>query len=245
MMAGTWPATYYPGTKGKESIPVVLLHGDKGSRKDFPSDDGLVKFLQDKGYAVLVPDFRFHGDSAKDSAKENTKGKPAPKAKSAKSLPTQAYRDMVEKDMLAVKRFLWKKNNEGKLNIDKLVLIGCEMGADIAIEATLYDAKGWDQGSPMVGPLKLGGFVKAIILISPSTKPLRGHEPAGYDFEPDVSERPRRNARGWQKRFWRSGQRLRPLQNNSGEQVHKQSPETPVEERTLIPFATRHQAARR
>ncbi|MGW8256084.1 MAG: alpha/beta fold hydrolase, partial [Thermoguttaceae bacterium] len=55
--------SYYPGTKGKESIPVVLLHAWKGNRTDYTRD--LASFLQAKGYAVIVPDLRGHGESTR------------------------------------------------------------------------------------------------------------------------------------------------------------------------------------
>ena len=54
--------TYYPGAKGKDSIPVVLLHEKNGSSKDF---DTLVPELVKQGMAVLVPDLRGHGESTK------------------------------------------------------------------------------------------------------------------------------------------------------------------------------------
>ena len=73
-------ATYFPGTKGQESIPVILLHGFKGSRKDFTQEQGLAPFLQEKlGCAVIVPDLRGHGDSTKikmsSKRTEDLKGK--------------------------------------------------------------------------------------------------------------------------------------------------------------------------
>ena len=75
-------ATYYPGTKDEESIPVILLHGFKGNRKDFTKEDeGLAWFLQKNlGCAVIVPDLRGHGDSTKvrianSNRKEDLKGK--------------------------------------------------------------------------------------------------------------------------------------------------------------------------
>ena len=63
-------ATCFPGTKGPESIPVILLHGfsgkEKASRKDFTQEQGLASFLQEKlGCFVIVPDLRGHGDSTK------------------------------------------------------------------------------------------------------------------------------------------------------------------------------------
>src|SRR5574340_1075402 len=53
--------TFYPGTKAKETIPVVLLHMAKGNRNDYAQ---LATDLQKVGHAVLVPDLRGHGESA-------------------------------------------------------------------------------------------------------------------------------------------------------------------------------------
>src|SRR5574340_1050455 len=53
--------TFYPGTKGKDTIPVVLLHMAKGNRNDYAQ---LATDLQKVGHAVLVPDLRGHGESA-------------------------------------------------------------------------------------------------------------------------------------------------------------------------------------
>jgi pimeloyl-ACP methyl ester carboxylesterase len=159
-------ATYFPGTKGAESIPVILLHGFKGNRKDFTSD-GLASILQAKrelGCAVIVPDLRGHGDSTKlhvtKKRTDDLKGK--------KLQPAQITA-MVTKDLRAVKDFLWEKNNRKALNIDKLTVIGVEEGAALALSFVAYDAIGYEQGQVRYGPLKLGGFVKAAVLISPVT----------------------------------------------------------------------------
>ena len=53
-------ATFWPGTEGKENVPVILLHAFRGSRQDF---NVLAEFLQGKGCAVIAPDLRGHGDS--------------------------------------------------------------------------------------------------------------------------------------------------------------------------------------
>ena len=42
---------------------------------------------------------------------------------------------MVTQDMVAVKDFLWDKNNAGELNIDKLCIIGAEIGASVALNS--------------------------------------------------------------------------------------------------------------
>jgi len=52
--------TYFPGLKGKDSIPVVLLHMYRGSGTEFKT---LAPYLQRLGHAVIVPDLRGHGGS--------------------------------------------------------------------------------------------------------------------------------------------------------------------------------------
>jgi pimeloyl-ACP methyl ester carboxylesterase len=157
-------ATYYRGTRGRESIPVILLHGAKGSRKDFSKEDGLAAFLREKlGCAVIVPDLRGHGESTKikinERRTEDLKGK--------KLQPPQIAA-MVTQDLRAVKDFLWKENNEKHLNIDKLTVIGVDLGAALAISYAAYDASGYELRIPKYGPLKLGRFVKVVVLISPA-----------------------------------------------------------------------------
>ena len=154
--------TYFPGRKGKDSIPVILLHAWKGSRQDFVKDEGLASYLQDKlGCAVVVPDLRGHGEST--SIKN---GKKTDTLKAEKLTPAQ-FNQMVTQDLMAVKDFLWEKNNAKQLNIDKLCVVGIEMGASLALNYAVMDAVGYDQGQWRFGPLKLGRFVKAVVLISP------------------------------------------------------------------------------
>ena len=151
-------ATYFPSNQGKDAVPVILLHmhrgsqpGTLGSGKDF---GGLATRLQALGHAVLVPDLRGHGgskerrgsavllDAAKMSAKE--------------------YTNMVLMDMPTLKTFLVEENNAGRLNIEKLVVVGAEMGASVALYWAYFD---WS--IPPVGYRKQGQDVKALVLISP------------------------------------------------------------------------------
>lgn len=169
--------TYFGGTKGKESIPVILLHGSekgKGSRKDFIQEQGLASFLQHKlGCAVVVPDLRGHGESTTfktERHSDSSKRQKTPiKTKTIKPdrLAPADYIAMTTQDLLVVKRFLWEKNNEGKLNIDKLCVVGAEMGASVALNFVLFDEMGYDQKTPNYGPLKLGKFIKVLVLLSP------------------------------------------------------------------------------
>jgi pimeloyl-ACP methyl ester carboxylesterase len=152
--------TYYPSNHGREAIPIVLLHMSKGSRTDYKY---LAVELQKQGFAVIAPDLRGHGDSTKQKIGDTDR------TLNAAKLPIDQYLLMVDRDMYAVKEFLWEKNNAKELNLNKLCLIGAEMGASVAINFTAFDSMGYgdsDRG-PFYGPLQLGLFVKGLILLSP------------------------------------------------------------------------------
>ena len=59
-------------------------------------------------------------------------------------------------DVDVCKSFLWQKNNDGELNIDKLVLVGDEMGATAAVNWAALD---WS--FEPVANIKQGKFAKA------------------------------------------------------------------------------------
>jgi pimeloyl-ACP methyl ester carboxylesterase len=144
-------ATFYASTQGKDSVPVVLLHMYKGSRKDYAR---LALFLQGEGHAVLVPDLRGHGDSTR------VRGTTA--RLDVKSMSSAAFAPMVGADMEACKKFLMTKNNAGELNIEKLCLVGAEMGSVVAMDYARLD---WSW--PHLVNVKQGQDVKAVVLISP------------------------------------------------------------------------------
>ncbi len=148
--------TYFPGTAGKESVPVVLLHEHKKTRRDLES---LGKRLQEViGAAVIIPDLRGHGDSTvQTGVAKKLDG-------SLFSKPTD-FQPMVEKDLAAVKLFLLKKNNANELNIDKLAVVGVQMGATIG---TSWGQLDWL--APVFLQGKTGQFVKSVVLISPQPK---------------------------------------------------------------------------
>jgi pimeloyl-ACP methyl ester carboxylesterase len=170
-------ATFYPGAKGPESIPVVIIHGlgPKCNRLDFTQAGGLAEYLQGTlGCAVVVPDLRGHGESTKWSdelqkrlREQHKRPKDALKAEKLKPADRVA---MLEQDLKAVKDFLWKKNNKKELNLDKLTVIGVEDGAALALSFAAADAEGYEHHRAMFGPLKLGNFLKALVLISPQTR---------------------------------------------------------------------------
>jgi pimeloyl-ACP methyl ester carboxylesterase len=157
----------FPNAKAnEETIPVILLHGFKGSGKDFTQGDGLAAFLQKQKKfrcTVIVPDLRGHGESTQIKV-----GKKFEKVDPKKLKPSDVGL-MLTQDLGAVKDYLWEQNNKRKLNIDKTVVIGVEEGAALALSYAAWDAQGYEQQQAKVGPLKLGLFVKGVVLISPKT----------------------------------------------------------------------------
>lgn len=139
--------TYLAGTKGKDSVPVVLLHMHKGSRKDYKD---LALYLQSLGHAVIVPDLRGHGASTK-----MTNG--------TTLTPNNVnFLAMASQDLETIKSFLVGKNNKEELNIEKLCVVGAEMGATVACAWAAID---WSW--PVLATGKQGQDVKALVLLSP------------------------------------------------------------------------------
>ncbi|MDY0167295.1 MAG: alpha/beta fold hydrolase [Thermoguttaceae bacterium] len=144
--------TYYPAIKpDKNVVPIVLLHQFKGSQRDYVD---LALLLQRAGHAVILPDLRGHGRSTTSAR--------LPHRLDADRFRPADFQRMVVDDMEAVNRFLWDRNNDGELNVNKLCIVGAEMGASVAL---LYATRDWS--IPPVGPLQLGQFVKGVVLISP------------------------------------------------------------------------------
>ncbi len=152
--------TYYPGTKGKETVPIVLLHMRKRSGSDYTE---LAMFLQAQGHAVLVPDLRGHGDSTAKTIVGRT-GRLTTLTLDPASMSRLEFAAMVQYDMPRLKWFLVEKNNAGELNIERLCVVGAEMGASVALHWTRLDWSQMPQGNK-----KQGQDVKVLILISPES----------------------------------------------------------------------------
>jgi predicted esterase len=146
-------ATFFPGSKGKDSVPVILLHSWKGDRREFVT---LAPYLWQAGHAVLVPDLRGHGQSRLQYV-----GTGSRELDASKFLPAD-FALMATSDMETLKGFLLKKNNAGELNLEKLCVVGGEMGASVALNWALID---WSW--PMYPGLKQGQYVKGLVLLSP------------------------------------------------------------------------------
>ena len=146
-------ATYYGSNQGKNAVPVIMLHAWKGSRADFA---GLALDLQARGCAVIVPDLRGHGKSTTNQARRRA----SPSIR--RPCVEGDIEAMVTQDLEAVKTFLMDRNNAGELNIEKLCVVGNEMGATVAVNWAIYDWH-WVQ----LPNVKQGQDVKALVLISP------------------------------------------------------------------------------
>ncbi len=142
--------TYYHGPPSKETVPLILVHDWDGQRGDLKI---LAEYLQRMQYAVIVPDLRGHGHSIQvEGSQEN--------------LDREKFQRRVIESMLldieAAKSFLLKENNEGKLNIEQLGVIGAGFGASLALNWAVGD---WHvQNLPTY---KMGQDVKALVLVSP------------------------------------------------------------------------------
>jgi pimeloyl-ACP methyl ester carboxylesterase len=140
---------------GKKVVPIIMLHGWDGSRRDF---DELASLLQRQGHAVIVPDLRGHGDSTSVLLADGT----------TKEIDRDRMRSSDILGMLldveATKKFLLAKNNTGELNIELLCVVGADVGAIVAVRWADYD---WSRRQ--LPAFKQGRDVKALVLVSPKT----------------------------------------------------------------------------
>jgi pimeloyl-ACP methyl ester carboxylesterase len=164
--------TYYPSEKGKDAPVVVLLHGKDGNRFIWQSDDGFAEMLQKNNYAVVTVDLRQHGETKGGAAGNANQDKKKPGKKgTGPDLKPDDYRAMVAADMEAVKKFIFEENQAEHLNMNKMGIVGAEMGATVA---ALYADVDWnkepydDAPDPKFATPR-GQDVRALVLISPQS----------------------------------------------------------------------------
>ena len=159
---------YYAGTDGEKTVPVVVIH-DWKSKEDGTTYETMAEYLQSKGYAVILPDLRGHGDSTLQKISGQTR-----KLDPNKVRPE----NVLAGDLEAVRMFLLKENNAKKLNIAATALIGIGKSAILAAWYAIYD---WDDfaryprndpGTQRLIRHKRGGEkdIRAVVLISPENK---------------------------------------------------------------------------
>ncbi len=144
-------AHYYPGTKEKETVPVILLHAWDDSSDDML--DTAANLQRAFGYAVIVPDLRGHGASMR-------------MRNGTEDLDRDRWRGTevgaVIEDIEACKNFLIQQNNDGELNIDMLTIVA---DSESAILAAIWTVRDWSYAP--LGSLKQGQDVKAMIMLNP------------------------------------------------------------------------------
>ena len=136
--------TFWPGSKGRKSPCVILLHklGGKGSHEE--GWDLLAEELAKKGFAVLSFDFRGHGGSTvigdefwkyrfnRDLVKNYN---PRVGAKQPEAINLMdfklAYWPFLVNDISAARSYLERKNDSGECNIANLILVGADDGATL------------------------------------------------------------------------------------------------------------------
>lgn len=149
-------ATYYASDRERNAVPLILLHMYKGSRADF---DELALYLQrEHHHAVLALDLRGHGESTHQTMGNNERDL------SPDRLGADDFARMASLDVEEAKRFLIREHNAGKVNIERLGVIGAEMGATVAVYWAYID---WT--APRL-TIKQGQDVKALVLMSPETR---------------------------------------------------------------------------
>lgn len=172
--------TYYKSSKEEEAPVVVLLHMKDENRfvwqngKNEPG--GFAKKLQSEGYAVITVDLRLHGESkgggpAPPANANQGGGKPKGKKVAGLNLKPEEYTAMWEYDMEAVKDFIYKEHQAKNLNMNKMGIVGPEMGAAVAAYFADYDwnKEPYDDGQPGFETPR-GQDVRALVFISPEEK---------------------------------------------------------------------------
>jgi hypothetical protein len=153
-------AYYFPSDKGKEAIPVLLIHEWKGNASPYVK---LVVALRDAGCAVLVPEYRGHGGS-----KEYTNARGVKDKFNVNQMSKRDIDNIIRLDIEKGKSFLKGENDAEKLNLNALVVIGVREGCVLAAHWAQRD---WS--FPSVGRMKQGQDVKCLVFISPQ-KQIKG-----------------------------------------------------------------------
>lgn len=147
----------------KEVVPVILLHGYEGNRREL---EPLALLLQRLGHAVLTIDLRGHGDSSRVKLPNGTERDIDPS-----KLKPADFRAM-ELDVEAGKKFLLDKNNAGQLNLELLCVVGADLGGLVGAN---WIAADWSRQD--LPAFKQGKYAKAFVFISPASS-VKGYSAA-------------------------------------------------------------------
>lgn len=159
---GAW---YYPPPgETKPTATVILVHDIEGSHK---SVGDLARSLQRAGCAVVAPDLRGHGSQAQrsgDGDAHRSLRKVDFEAMAAshgrvRDDPASSHRGEIE----AVRCWIKNQADAGRLDLDRLCVVGSGLGATLA---TMWTAADWNWPPTTAGPQ--GQQVRALVLVSPA-----------------------------------------------------------------------------
>lgn len=133
--------SFYPSGK-KNSPTAIILHPiGEGKSMKIPELRALAETLQKKNIAVLMFDFRGHGDSTALDSTETFLSQNANKFFGKKKgleeidvkdyIKNTAYMPVLVNDIAAAKAFLDRKNDEGACNTANTIVIGADNGATL------------------------------------------------------------------------------------------------------------------
>jgi pimeloyl-ACP methyl ester carboxylesterase len=165
-------AWYYPVPDDAKAVAtVILVHDLEGSHKTV---DNLARNLQRAGCAVVAPDLRCHGGSgSRPAALAGSGGKgDAADPRLLKKIDLESMaaatggrlRDQsaLRGEIETVRNWVKQKAESGTLDIDRLCVVGCGLGATLA---SMWTAADWNWPPTTTGPQ--GQQVRALALISP------------------------------------------------------------------------------
>lgn len=160
-------AWYYPAAEdATTNATVILIHDLEGSHTTV---DNLARSLQRAGHAVVAPDLRGHGASGLrsggargDTADPRLLRKADLEAIAASSGGSHRGQAAIRGEIEAVRGWIKEKSEAGSLNIDRLCVVGCGLGATLA---SMWTAADWNWPPTTSGPQ--GRQVRALALISP------------------------------------------------------------------------------
>ncbi|MCC9658200.1 alpha/beta hydrolase [Rhodopirellula halodulae] len=147
-------AFYFPSKEGKNAIPVLVVHEWKGQASPYKK---FCVSLNGAGFAVLFLEYRGHGNSKQYTTPSGEK-----EDFNVSRMGKRDIQSIIQYDMEEAKQFLKQENNEGRLNLNALTVVGIQQGA---IMASHWAVRDW--GFPSVGRMKQGQDVKALVYISP------------------------------------------------------------------------------
>lgn len=148
--------TYFASDVGKNAPVLVLLCDDKIGRV-FWEKSGIAARLQKQGYAVVSVDFRGFGSNKAESGQEPTMNK--------------TLSGLIAKfDMDAVKAFLLKEHEAGKLNLRKMGIVAPGYTASLAAAWAQYDwsKAPYDDAPTLADRTPRGQDPQAICFLSPT-----------------------------------------------------------------------------